>query len=356
MRSILPYLAALGASVALLVAGAVLDGPWGYASLVWMALVVAGIDQLLPGVDDGPARAWAERMTTAMGVLHFPLLALAVWVLATSDASWPGWIAYLLAAALFFGQIVNANAHELIHARGRLRRALGRWAYVTLLFGHQATAHPGLHHVHVATPEDPNTSRLNEAWWRFCFRAWHHSFWKGLALEKRRQRAAGRYPWGWRNPYWQYVGGAVACMAAVHAATPPGGLTAYLLLCWLAQSQLLMTDYVLHYGMRRARVGDRWEPVGPRHSWNTPHVASALLTVHSGRHSDHHAHPARGFEALRIERGQPQLPWSLPVMVTLALWPWFWRRYMNPRVAALEAAEEVPMHDRGHGPSPMAAE
>ncbi|GIT90877.1 hypothetical protein JANAI62_13310 [Jannaschia pagri] len=347
MPPIFAYLAALGLSILLLLAGAVWGGVWDLASFIWMAIVVACLDHILPAGERAPTERQARHLTVGLAVVHFPLLAVAVWALA-QGGPWLNWLAYFAASGLFFGQIMNSNAHELIHASGKTRRALGRWTYITLLFGHQTTAHPGLHHRLVATPEDPNTARYNESWWRFCFRAWHFSFWKGLALEKSRQRQRGRSAYDRRNPYWAYVGGGLWCLFLAWALLDWSGVGAYVALCLLAQSQLLVTDYVLHYGMRRARQGDRWEPVGPQHSWNAPHVVTNLLTLHAPRHSDHHAHPSRGFEALRIEDGQPQLPYSLPVMVTFALWPWWWRRMMNPRVDALgQGVDRTPRPGEG---------
>ncbi len=334
MRALLPYLLALGLSAVLLLGGAINDGWWDFASLIWMAIVVAMLDHILPEHGPAPDGAAARGLTVGLALVHFPLLAAAVWALAQGGPV-VNWIAYFCAAGLFFGQIMNSCAHELIHAGDRFRRGLGRWIYVTLLFGHQTTAHPGIHHVHVATPEDTNTARYNESWWMFCFRAWHYSFWKGLALEKRRLRAKGLPGWHWSNPYHVYIGGGWLAMGSVVWAFGWTALAAYVALCLLAQSQLLVTDYVLHYGMRRQKIGDRYEPVGPQHSWNAPHVVTNLLTLHAPRHSDHHAHPARGFEELRIGEDVPRLPYSLPVMVTFALWPWWWRRMMNPRVDAL---------------------
>ncbi|CTQ48455.1 alkane 1-monooxygenase [Jannaschia donghaensis] len=338
MLALAPYIAALGLSVGLLVAGAVWDGLWDFASLVWMAMVVACLDHILPEHSDAPDEAGAKALTVGLALIHFPLLAVAVWTLAQGGPVW-NWIAYFAAAGLYFGQIMNSCAHELIHAGGRVRRALGRWIYVTLLFGHQTTAHPGVHHIHVATPEDPNTARYGEAWWVFCFRAWHGSFWKGLAVEKQRQRRKGRHGWNRRNPYWVYLGGGWLAMALAFGTLGWAGLAAYVALCLLSHSQLLITDYVLHYGMRRTWMGERYEPVGPQHSWNAPHTVTNLLTLHAPRHSDHHAHPTRGFEALRIGADAPVLPYSLPVMVTLALWPHLWRRVMNPRVDALPRSQ-----------------
>jgi alkane 1-monooxygenase len=149
----------------------------------------------------------------------------------------------------------------------------------------------------------------------------------------------------WRNPYWQYLGGGILGLAIAWLEAGSLGILAYVALALLCHSELLVTDYVLHYGMRRAWLGDRYEPVSPKHSWNAPHPITNVLTLHAPRHSDHHAHPARGFQELKIDEGLPMLPYSLPVMVTIALWPGLWRRTMNPRVDALQ-----------HGTPPQADE
>lgn len=362
MRALLPYLAALGLSIALLVAAALGGRPWDLAALGWITVVVAILDHVLPEHGPAPGQRLARAMPVALGLAHPPLLALCVWALARGGAG-VGGPALLLAAALFFGQVMNSCAHELIHARSRAARTLGRWIYVTLLFGHHASAHPGVHHVHVATPGDPNTARRGESWWRFAPRAWRGSFRAGLALEIRRQRAAGRRGWDLRNPYWQYLLGGGACVALAGATLGWAGIAAHSGICVLAQAQLLMTDYVQHYGLRRARRGDGWEPVGPAHAWNAPHPVSNLLTLHAPRHSAHHVRPGLGFEALTIADGAPRLPRSLPVMATLALWPAGWRRAMHPRLDALKggldlartAGDAAPQGDPACGRSPSSA-
>ena len=60
-----------------------------------------------------------------------------------------------------------------------------------------------------------------------------------------------------------------------------------------AQVQILLSDYVQHYGLRRAEVQGRPVPVAAGHSWNAPHWFSSAFMLNAPRHSDHHAHPAR---------------------------------------------------------------
>ena len=101
----------------------------------------------------------------------------------------------------------------------------------------------------------------------------------------------------------------------------------------LAQLQILVSDYVQHYGLRRAPLPDgRMEPVGPTHSWNSGPWFSSALMLNAPRHSDHHSHPSRPYPALRLgaEDEAPRLPWPLPLACTIALIPPLWKRAIRP--------------------------
>ena len=110
----------------------------------------------------------------------------------------------------------------------------------------------------------------------------------------------------------------------------------------MPQAQLLLSDYVQHYGLTRAFAPDgRPEPVGDRHSWNAPQRFSAAMMLNAPRHSDHHAHPARPYPGAAPAARTRRLPWSLPMMANVALVPPLWRRMMHPRLDRLA--------DRAHG-------
>lgn len=317
----------------LLAAGALAGGWLALAGVLWMTALIALLDQALPWVaGDAPEGAEfpaADRLLVLLGGLH--LLALP---LATLAIAGPGPLALWERAALFagfglwFGQVSVPAAHELIHRGGRGLQALGVAIYVSLLFGHHASAHRLVHHRHAASPADPNTARAGEGYYRFALRAWVGSFVEGWRAE-RRLRGPGRL-----TPYPLYLGGAALSLslAALLAGWP--GLLVWAGLAAHAQSQLLLSDYVQHYGLRRRTLPDgRLEPVGPRHSWNAPHWLSAATMLNAPRHSDHHAHPSRPYPALRLG-DVPMLPLSLPAACTLALVPPLWRRIMRAPLAA----------------------
>ena len=327
------------APVPVLVAGAWLGGGWALAAFAMMAGLSAAMDGLVAyamPADAGEAEFPAgTALSVCLACAHFGLLALAV----PSIAAAPFWQALLLVAAfgLYFGQVSNANAHELIHRPTRGLRRLGVWVYISLLFGHHASAHPLVHHRYVASDQDPSSAREGEGFYRFAARAWRGSFRDGLRAERDRLARVGRAAW-WQNPYAIYIGGALVCLMLATAAAGWRGLVAYLALTTVATAQLLLVDYVQHYGLRRARLPNgKLEPVGPAHSWNAPHWYSSAMTLNAPRHSDHHAHPATPYPALRLPADAPLLPRSLQVMATLALFPRPWKRVMGARLAALRA-------------------
>ena len=328
--------------VALLSAAALLGGVWPVAALAYLTVLTFSLDLLIHGA---VARRGADgefpsgsALSVFLGLAHVPLLVLAV--MALSGATGQGWgerLVGFVAFGMFFGQVSNANAHELIHRQARWPRRLGQLVYVSLLFGHHTSAHTRVHHVWVATPNDPNSPRPGEGFYRFWPRAWIGSFRAGLRAETALRARATPPPPAWTHPYVGYVGGALATLALALWLFGPAGLLALIAITAYAQMQLLVSDYVQHYGLHRAILPNgRPEPVSPAHSWNAPHFFSSALMLNAPRHSDHHMHPLRPYPSLRLDSAtMPVLPRSLPAMGALALCPPLWRRVMDPRVARL---------------------
>ena len=319
---------------ALIGAAALWGGWWAVAAFAFLTAIAATMDEFVsvataPGGEDREFPE-ADTLSVVLALAHFALLALMIAALTGTWLSPLEKLAGFAAAGLFFGQVSNSNAHELIHHSSRFLHHLGMWVYISVLFGHHTSAHPLVHHVHVATRADPSSARRGESLYVFIWRAWRGSFRLGAQVESARLARAGRPRW--QHPYVTYLGGAALILALAAMIGGPWGVPALLALAGFAQSQLLMSDYVQHYGVTR-EVGENGKPlpVAARHSWNTPHWFSSALMLNAPRHSDHHAHPARPFPALTLQIDAPMLPRSLPVMAFVALYPPLWRRVMDPR-------------------------
>ncbi|SHJ70008.1 alkane 1-monooxygenase [Palleronia salina] len=335
------FFAATLGPLACLLAGLALGGPWTLVAVLSMTGVVFLLDRMIAELempDDAAQEFPVETgLSVALAVAHLALVPLLVAALSGPALSPVEKALSAYAAILWLGQIGNANAHELIHRPRRALAWLGRAAFIALLYGHHASAHPKVHHRWVATPLDPATARLGETFFAYAPRAWWGGFRAGHAAETRMLRARHGDAWRRHDPYLVYVGGAIACLTLTAAVGGIAGVAWYVLICVGAQAQILLSDYVQHYGLARAEIAPgRYAPVGPAHSWNAPQAYSGAMMLQAPRHSDHHAHPARPFPQLRLPDADtaPRLPRSLPIMAAVACVPPLWRRLMDPRARA----------------------
>lgn len=328
------YAAASLTPAVLLAAACLWGGLWPLVSVLSITVFVFFMDKIgkvLP--EDGRS---GRGLSLTLAVKHFPLLALGVWAIAAGDhLSILDKVFVFTGLGLFFGQISNSNAHELIHAAARWPRRIGAAIYVSLLHGHHVSAHLRVHHIYAATDADPSSARAGEGFWAYALRAVKGEFIAGFrADQKHRAKAPSPLP-AYSHPYLGYVlGGATTLLIAFWIAGLPGILTHFGIAAY-AQLQLLLSDYVQHYGLRRrTQDNGKPEPVGPQHSWNAPRWYSSAMMLNAPRHSDHHIRPTRAFPALEVTpETMPILPHSLPVMAVVALVPPLWRRVMDRRVA-----------------------
>jgi alkane 1-monooxygenase len=304
----------------------------GLPNIAWVAMAyltigTAMIDAI--GPEDRVGKTASPNVSLFLGCLHFPVLYFSV--ATVSSVSTSQGIVLFLATGFYLGQVSNSAAHELIHIGKSIHRNVGRWVYISLLFGHHSSAHTKVHHRFVATPDDPNSAHLGESLYAFLPRAWVGSFRLGLSAESEALRRQGRKIASRYNPYWLYVLGAIASLLVSFAFSGVTGIATHIALaCWTT-TQLLTADYVQHYGLRRLKTEDGYEPIGTRHSWNAPKTASVLLMLQAPLHSAHHL----GQTPTETSRDQPILPYSLPAMVTLAFFPRTFQRVMDRRLANL---------------------
>jgi alkane 1-monooxygenase len=234
--------------------------------------------------------------------------------------------------AMVSGIAIN-TAHELGHKRASLERWLSKVALATSGYGHFFIEHNRGHHVRVATPEDPASSRFGESFWEFLPRTVAGSLSSAWELEKERLSRTGHGPWTIRNDVLNAWAMTVALFGGLAIAFGPVVLPYLLIQAVIGFSLLEVVNYLEHYGLLRGKREDgRYERCQPEHSWNSNNVASNVLLYHLQRHSDHHANPMRRYQALRHFDAAPQLPTGYAGMIVLAYVPPLWRRVMDHRL------------------------
>ena len=252
----------------LLVLASGFGGIFPFASVLSITVVVFILDRISNAEPVEVSADSGHGLSLLIGVVHFVVLAMSIWGIAQAGhSSTLDRLLIFIGAGLWFGQVSNSNAHELIHRSSRGPRQLGVAIYCSLLFGHHASAHPKVHHVHAATDRDPNSARSGEGFYRFLTRAWLGGFHEGLLAESTARAGAKQVLSRWSHPYVGYTAGGVLTVSASLVIGGFTGLGALLAIAAYAQIQLFLSDYVQHYGLRRKMLeGGRPEPIGPCHS------------------------------------------------------------------------------------------
>ena len=259
-------------------------------------------------------------------------LIFACWEWSYGDLSVLESIGLALTVAMVSGIAIN-TAHELGHKRASLERWLSKVALAQSGYGHFFIEHNRGHHVRVATPEDPASSRLGESFYRFWPRTVAGSLRSAWELERVRLRRLESSMWTPRNDILSAWAMTVVLFGALVAVFGVVVLPYLLIQAVLGFSLLEVVNYLEHYGLLRQRREDgRYERTQPEHSWNSNNTASNVLLYHLQRHSDHHANPVRRYQALRHVEQAPQLPTGYAGMILTAVIPPLWRRIMDHRV------------------------
>lgn len=314
---------------------------WSTPLLVYVLIPaldwLIGTDENNPPEDRVPTlekeRYYRWAVYLAVPVEYLTVI-VGTWLFARGGLAWHEVLGLIVSVGGVTGVSIN-TAHELGHKTAAHERWLAKLALGPVAYGHFFVEHNRGHHVRVATPEDPASSRFGESFWAFLPRTMLGSLRSAWALERQRLARQGRSVWSWRNDNLQAWAVTVLLFGALAAWLGWLALPFLLAQAFYGAALLEVVNYLEHYGLRRTQRADgRYERCRPEHSWNSNHVVTNVFLYHLQRHSDHHANPTRSYQSLRHFADAPQLPSGYASMILLAYVPPLWFRVMNPRVVA----------------------
>ncbi|MBJ7332803.1 MAG: alkane 1-monooxygenase, partial [Solirubrobacteraceae bacterium] len=217
--------------------------------------------------------------------LQYVSLVFACWMWGSGDLS----VLESVGLAFTLGSvngIAIADAHELGHKRESSERWLARIALAPTWYGHFFIEHNRGHHVRVATPEDPASSRLGESFYEFLPRTIVGSVKSAWHLEKLRFDRMGKSPWTIQNDILNAWLMSLVLWVALIAVFGIAILPYLLIQAVFGFSLLEVVNYLEHYGLLRDKREDgRYVRTEPEHSWNSNIVASNVFLYHLQRHS-----------------------------------------------------------------------
>jgi alkane 1-monooxygenase len=344
---------------ALIVLSYYLGSPsWTFAGFVYVYVIVPVLDELIGKDPHNVIRTDFETLTEDIYFdilvysnvyIQFGLLFWGSYVLVFDNLTIVQSIGLMLSLGVFSAGIINI-AHELGHRQSPIAKFHSKMALMSVSYMHFFIEHNRGHHVHVATPQDPATSRKGQTIFQFWIQSVVGSYRSAWQIETKRLAREDKPIWSSHNEMIRF---------AILPLLFCGILTAFCYILITNNSQLITlwfvpvffivqsiiaflslecVNYIEHYGIVRKEISSgKYERVNPLHSWNANHLISNLMLFQLQRHSDHHAFAARPYQVLRHFDESPQLPFGYPVMIMMSLVPPFWFRLMDNRLESWQA-------------------
>jgi len=324
-------------------AGLYFRGVWSPGSF-YLAFVIIPLLELVipPNVENLPEteenQLAKSRFFDYLLYLNAPVLYGLLYYFATilkSGVALSGFelVGLTLNLGIMAGAIGINVAHELGHRPGRFDQLMARILLLPSLYLHFNIEHNRGHHKHVATDADPASARKGENIYAFWWRSVSGSYLNAWRIEAERLHKLGFPVWSWRNEMLQFQAIQLVWLGGIAFFF---GWTVLLFAVLVAMGGILLLEsvnYIEHYGLRRRlQASGRYEPVSPRHSWNSDHQLGRIFLYELTRHSDHHYKASRKYQVLRHMEESPQLPIGYPASIVLSLAPPLWFRMMDGRV------------------------
>lgn len=240
-------------------------------------------------------------------------------------------IGMMLAYGMACGLSIN-NAHELGHRSSWYEQLMSKSLLMTTLYLHFFIEHNRGHHLRVATPEDPASSRYGESFYIFLIRSLVTGWFSAWSLESNRIKKTDGAHIIFHNEMVAYhliQAGLLLLIWAVFGISVMGYFIGGAAIGIL---MLEAVNYIEHYGLTRKKKGKRYERTLPIHSWNSNHPLGRMIMLELSRHSDHHYMTNRKYQILRHFDESPQMPTGYPGMMLLALVPPLWFSVMHKRI------------------------
>lgn len=342
----------------LLFLGMHLGGPFQWMIHVFVFLLVPLMDYI---IQKDTANVPAAEVSESMKAQFYKLITF-VWVyvqlvvliwgfywVSTQELSWISWIAFTSGMALVTGGIGITVAHELGHRTEKIEQTYSKILLMSVCYMHFFIEHNRGHHLRVATPEDPATSRKGETFYAFWWRSVTLGYLSSWHLEAERLKKKEQGFWSLSNQMiWFQVLPIVFILFFFGIFSYAQGRLVwevpafFFIQSILGFSLLELVNYLEHYGMERKQLpSGTYEKVTPLHSWNASQLVSNFLLFQLQRHSDHHAAAHKRYQALDHNESSPQLPAGYSAMIILACIPPLWFAVMNPRLSVWQKERKL---------------
>ena len=234
---------------------------------------------------------------------------------------------FIIIAAISSGVNAGTNgivvAHELIHRKNFILRALGILNLIQVNYGHFYIEHIKGHHKYVGTQADPATAMYGESLYKFVMRTIPGQFLSAFSLEKKRlfDKNLSQF----KNFVLVISFVELMILVSIFLFFGIELLLAHILYSFVAIFLLEYVNYIEHYGLKR----DDNKKFEAHHAWQSNKITSRLGLIELSRHADHHMKASKPYHTLNTHEGY-YLPSGYFGMFYIALMPKIWFKMIHP--------------------------
>lgn len=334
LKYLLAYLLPLSAFIS--IAG---EGWISYGTVIFSFIVIPFIEQILPvnvvnlGEDEVRIKDSQKffdillflNVPIIFGLLYFYFQSIG------SFASTSDWLGKTISVGLVLSACGINVAHELGHKKSKISQLASKMLLLPSLYMHFFIEHNLGHHLRVATPEDPATSRKNEILYTFWFRSVIGGYKHAWTLSNQACTRNGKSVFSLHNEMIQFSIIQLATLFLIFFFYGNLALISFIMMAVISFLNLENINYIEHYGlMRKKKPNGKYEKVTQIHSWNSDHILGRIMLYELTRHSDHHYKANKKYQILQHYRESPQLPLGYPTSILAAMIPPLWFKIMHP--------------------------
>jgi len=303
-------------------------GNWFTASNIIFSILILGVfEWILPANTENENSNQDNALPEMILLLHIPLQIACVFGLLNGifNQAYTG-IQMVLAAlstGILSGTSAVVVAHEYIHRKNKLKKALG----LLLLFSagnvYFYTAHLKIHHKWVGTDKDPASAKLNENVYAFFVRSVWGQIKESFLLEKKQNSKLN-------GLVLQFII-QLLWLVILYMTIGYWAIIAWLIHSITAAFLLEYVNYVEHYGLSRQAN----ERATEMHSWDSNQPVSRFFLIDLSRHADHHYYASKPYHTLNSYPNGNKLPSGYAGLFFVAIFPPLWYKLIHPRISKL---------------------
>jgi alkane 1-monooxygenase len=314
-------------------------GIFSYTSLLYVFFFVPIVELFTPThqrifTEKESASRLKEKLFDWLLYLNIPIVYLVLiyglFSFAKSDILPYEYFGFTLSLGILLATNAVNVAHELGHRNNKFDIFATRLLLLPCLYMHFTIEHNYGHHKNVATELDPATAKKGQSLYYFWItsvfgqykNAWHIQ----MKLLKKKKTSFVSL----ENNLLLFLIFQGFYLATIFAFLGKGAMLIALLVGIISFLFLETINYIEHYGLKRKKIGGKYERVQNRHSWNSDHIMGRIILYELTRHSDHHFRASKKYQILESLEDSPRLPFGYPMSMLMAFFPPLWFAVMHP--------------------------